>query len=498
VTLVEAAPTLGGTTATSGAGIWIPANPWAAADGIVDSPEQALRYLKRVAGVYGDESFASVYIDEAVRVTKAVEENTPLRWQQIKGFPDYNPELPGALHAGRSLESAPVKVSRELLNLVRENPYKWASITLNEEADEPDRAELDRRDREGIVTRGRGMIASLYGTLLDLGGVVRTGVTADELLLESNAVVGVRVGGSELRGEVIVASGGFERNEELVRCFLPGPMVAPAGPPTNRGGMLLLSMRAGAALGNMADAWYVPAMHVPGETIDGVPFYRMLWSSEFAQGGGILVDSNGRRFMNEATIYYGAGRTLHYLDARSFSFPRNPTWYILDAERRTGGIQLLAGDMPDPEWLVRADSIEELARKIGLPDGALVETVARFNAQAAAGADSDFGRGESVWDRFSSGAGVEGLTADPPRALGDPPYYALKVLPGCSGTKGGLRTDGHGRVMRAGSDDFIPGLYAAGNAAAYPFGVGYPGPGATIGTALVFGWIAGETAARSA
>jgi 3-oxosteroid 1-dehydrogenase len=421
-----------------------------------------------------------------------------MRWQQIRGMPDYNPELDGALTGGRALESRPVQVSLESLSLVRENPYHWPPITLGEESDGPDPAELERRRREGIATRGRAMIASLYSTLLDLGGVVRTAQTANELLMDGRAVVGVRAGGSDVRGEVIIASGGFERNEELVRCFLPGPMTAPAGPPTNRGQMLLMSMRVGAAVGNMTDAWYVPAMHIPGETIDGAPFFRMLWSSEFANGGGILVDGYGRRFMNEAMAYYSAGRTLHQFDPVSFSFSRCPSWFVMDARRRADGIQTLTGDSPDPDWLVRADSIQGLARASGLPEEELTKSVERFNEQLATGVDSDFGRGTSIWDRFSAGGAVNGLTRESPRPIGDPPYYSLKVLPGCSGTKGGLRTDRYGRVIHTDSEEFIPGLYAAGNAAAYPFGLGYPGPGATIGPALVFGWISGETAARSA
>jgi len=497
VTLLEAAPTLGGTTATSGGGIWVPANPWAAADGVEDSPERALRYLRRVAALNGDASLAEVYVEEAVRVLQALEETTPMRFQQINGFPDYNPELEGAMTAGgRVLETAPVQVSQEVLGLVRENPYNWPPITFDEGAQPPEVAELERRRRDGIVTRGRGMIAALYSTLLELGGDIRTRAKAEELLLEDGTVVGARVGGSELRGQVIVASGGFERNAELVRAFLPGPMTAPAAPPTNRGEMLLMSVMAGAALANMTDAWYVPAMHIPGETIDGAPFFRMLFS-ESAKPGGLLVDSNGRRFVNEAMAYYGLGRSLHRLDPESFSFPRAPSWFVMDAQRRALGTQGLGGDSPDPEWLARANSIEELAQSIGLPEAVFVDTVRGFNAQAAGGVDADFGRGEHLWDRFSSRVVVGGVTAAPLRPLTDPPYYAIEVLPGCQGTKGGLRTDGCGRVIRAGSDHFIPGLYAAGNAAAYPFGLGYPGPGAVLGPALVFGWIAGETAARS-
>jgi succinate dehydrogenase/fumarate reductase flavoprotein subunit len=72
------------------------------------------------------------------------------------------------------------------------------------------------------------------------------------------------------------------------------------------------------------------------------------------------------------------------------------------------------------------------------------------------------------------------------------------VQVGCLGTKGGLKIDGQARVQRADGSGPIPGLFAAGNAAANPFGMAYPSGGATVGPALVFGWLAGETAAASA
>ena len=123
----------------------------------------------------------------------------------------------------------------------------------------------------------------------------------------------------------------------------------------------------------------------------------------------------------------------------------------------------------------------------GLPPGALEESVARFNAQVAAGGDNDFGRGTYTFDRFS--AGTEEL-----RGPSEPPYFAVKVLPGCLGTKGGLITDEFGQVIQLNGDP-VNGLYAAGNATASPFGRAYPGGGATIGPALVFGWAAGRAAA---
>ena len=121
-----------------------------------------------------------------------------------------------------------------------------------------------------------------------------------------------------------------------------------------------------------------------------------------------------------------------------------------------------------------------------MPADALEATVARFNEGAAHGADPDFGRGSFPYDRFIGDLGP----------LEQAPYYAFKVLPGCLGTKGGPRTDADGRVLSITDGKPIPGLYAAGNAAASPFGLAYPGAGGTIGPAVVFGLRAGRRGGR--
>jgi succinate dehydrogenase/fumarate reductase flavoprotein subunit len=141
-----------------------------------------------------------------------------------------------------------------------------------------------------------------------------------------------------------------------------------------------------------------------------------------------------------------------------------------------------------PAWLVRAETIEALAEQIGIPAARLRATVSRFNEQAAANLDDDFGRGSFAYDRFSQ-------TGPQLRPVSEPPFYALRVVPGALGTKGGVKTDADGRAMRAVGGEVVPGLFAAGNAAASPFGRAYPGPGATIGPAMVFGWSAGHAAA---
>jgi succinate dehydrogenase/fumarate reductase flavoprotein subunit len=237
----------------------------------------------------------------------------------------------------------------------------------------------------------------------------------------------------------------------------------------------------------MSEAWWAPAMRVPAGSIDGAPLYRMLFM-DLARPGGLLVDRNAERFVDEAANYNDLGRAMFAFDAGNYRYPAVPSWYVFDATRRAEDIGPLAPVDPDPEWLVRADTLDELAALIELEPRRLSDSVARFNELATLGIDEDFGRGSFAWDRVSSGGGDL-------RALAEPPFYALAVLPGCLGTKGGPRIDDRGRVLGIDADEPIPGLYAAGNAAANPFGYGYPGPGATIGPALIFGWRAGVTAA---
>jgi 3-oxosteroid 1-dehydrogenase len=144
-----------------------------------------------------------------------------------------------------------------------------------------------------------------------------------------------------------------------------------------------------------------------------------------------------------------------------------------------------------PSWIESAPSLDELARKIGVDAAGLAKTVERFNAFARAGSDADFRRGESVYDHFYG---------DPEHkpnpnlgTLEKPPFYALEVHPGAIGTKGGAKVNVHAQVLKVDGQP-ITGLYAAGNVMAGVTGPGYPGAGATIGTAMTFGLIAGKHA----
>jgi 3-oxosteroid 1-dehydrogenase len=301
---------------------------------------------------------------------------------------------------------------------------------------------------------------------------------AERLLTADSAVIGVRASGQDFDGHVVLACGGFERDPKLVRTFLRGPMLAPASPPTNDGDGLRMGMSVGAALGNMSEAWWAPTVGLPGEQMEGAPFYRLMYAGDRRGRSSLIVDSRGRRFANELTNYNDFGRMLHECDYADYSFPRIPSWLIFDATRRGSAPLLTIGPTdPDPDWLYRADSLQKLADLIDVPGKALQESVARYNGHSTRGVDEDFGR--------------EAMLSP----LVEPPFYAVRILPGCLGTKGGLRIDGNAQVQHSDDSRPVRGLFAAGNVVAHQFGAGDPAGGATIASALVFGWLAGEAAA---
>jgi succinate dehydrogenase/fumarate reductase flavoprotein subunit len=428
-------------------------------------------------------------------VCRELEERTDLRWHPL-AYPDYHAEHPGGKLGGRSLEPDALVPDPNVAPLLRDAPNVRDPVTYAELAGGAiDRDEVEARRRRGAVTLGRALVAALLGAALRAGAEIRTGARALRLRCEADAVTGVETDDGEVGGRVILAGGGFERDPALVRAFLRGPMTAPTGAPGAVGDCLRMAMAAGAALGNMSEAWWCPAFSVPDEEIDGTPMFRLVLT-ERARPGSLMVDSRGHRFVNEAQNYNDVGRALHDFDAAGFAFPRASAWLVFDAEyRRRYQLGPLGRHDPDPSWLARADDLASLARGIGVGPEALVASVARFNAQAEAGADEDFGRGSYAYDRFIGDA----RAADPTlRPLREGPYYAVRVLPGCLGTKGGPRTDDRGRVLGAADGRPLDGLYAAGNAAASPFGLAYPGAGGTIGPALVFGYRAGEAAALDA
>jgi 3-oxosteroid 1-dehydrogenase len=500
VLVAEAGEAFGGTTALSGGRVWAPGNAHGAAAGKADSPEDAWRYIK-AACPSADDALVDAFVATAPEMTAWVERATPHRFVLCPDYPDYLQSLPGATLGGRTLDSAPFDTAAlgELGPLVLRGPAstpvthaEWDRWRFAHRFDED---LLAQRDETGIVTGGRALVAALLAACRRAGVALATGTRITGLRPE---------GGAELTrdGEpatvaaraVILATGGFEWNAELLAREVPVPVTGLGGPPTNVGDAVGLAAAAGAELIGMAHGWMMPMVQVPGETLQGRPFFRSL-VTERGLPRSIIVNAAGERFANESLPYNELVREFQR-PGPGGGFPNARAWLVFDEGfRERYALPGVRPDGPVPDWVARADTLAGLASGLGIRGEALERTVAEWNAMSAAGRDERFDRGESPYDRYYG---------DP--ALGDkrnfgpldtPPYYAVEVLPGTIGTKGGPRTDADGRALRPDGSP-IGGLYAAGNAAAGWLLDAYPAPGATLGVAMTFGYRAGRHAAGAA
>ena len=532
VVVFEKASVVGGTTAVSGGGVWVPRNRHMQALGVSDSHDEALAYAQACAGGREpDPVLLEQFLDAVLEATSWLEEHTPVRFVPSNIYSDYFAAYPGWKPLGRTLDPVPF-ASRDALGAwderVRRGPH-YPRLTLDELSGGGDPAlsrggdrgggagaapfstEMlrlsEERERNGVRTLGGGLVAALLRGALDRAVEVRADSPVRRLVLDEGAVVGVITGEGAFaaRRGVVLAAGGFEWNADLVRAFLGVPDLRPASPPTNYGDGLVMALAAGAAVANMTVAWSMPVTYDGRSTYDGEPFHSV--GTPRSQAGCIGVNSHGRRFTNEGVSYMDFGRIHRAYDPVTQTYPHeSPVWLIFDQlVRERIALSDLVPGAPTPQWVHEAPTLAELAARIGVPGDALGAEVERFNGFARDGADLDFGRG-TVWYEGCASGGPS--AAKSLAAIEHPPFYAMRLYDGALGTAGGVLIDGHGRVRDA-RHGTVAGLYAAGNAAASVFGPGYPAGGATLGPAIAFGFRAGRhlaemdaaeagTAARSA
>jgi 3-oxosteroid 1-dehydrogenase len=463
--VLEKTDKLGGTSAYSGGACWLPGSAVQQRAGIADSTDSARTYLAAILED-PDEEKVEAFLAEAPRLVTTLEEDPFLEFEWLP-FPEYF-DAPGRVSWGRSIQ--PVNVRRDDL------PEEVAPLVRPP-------VERDRAGQGGrnTLSGGQALVGRLLTAFVRDGGVVLTSHCVDALLVEDDRVVGIRAttadGPVEVRAGrgVLVAAGGFERNPAWrAEHGVPGDAawtMAPAG--TNTGEPIAAAVTVGAATDLLDEGWFCPGLEQP----DG--------SGSFTLGfrGGVIVDQHGRRYANECLPYDRFGREMAAEPGRI------PSWFVFDS-REGGRLPAIAMPEGDPEehlaagtW-VRAGSLSALAEQLHLP--ALVETVDRFNAFAEKGVDDEFGRGADEYDTFFAGG-------DGPNkallAVDRPPFYAARLVLSDLGTKGGLVTDARARVLRH-DGTVISGLYATGNSSASLVGAVYPGPGAPLGTAMVFGSLA--------
>ena len=215
--------------------------------------------------------------------------------------------------------------------------------------------------------------------------------------------------------------------------------------------------------------------------------------------GLIAVNSAGRRFTNEADSYHDFVLAMY----RSHqTVPSIPAWLICDHRFiRAYGIGLIRPHYPRLEpyvragYLHRADSLEALAQSIGVDATGLGESVAQHNRDCERGVDTAFGRGSNQLNRFN---GDPQIGPNPNLApIVRAPFYAVAVRPCSIGTTVGLKTDVDANVLDE-QGRAIAGLYACGNDMGPVMRGTYPGPGITLGPAVVFAWRAAHHARANA
>ena len=520
--VVEKAAHYGGSTARSGGGVWIPNNEVLKRDGVKDSPAAAAQYLHAIIGDVVPAEKIDTYLDRSPEMLSFVLNHSPLKLCWVPGYSDYYPESPGGKPTGRSVEPKPFdarKLGPDMKGL--EPPY--GKVPLNVVVMQQDYVRLNQLKRhprgmlrsikvgvrtmlaqatgKNLVGMGRALIAPLRIGLRDAGVPVLLNTALTDLLLEDDIVRGIYARDTtapedaepvliRARRGVILGSGGFEHNEQMRVKYQRAPITTEwtVGAAANTGDGILAAEKLGAALELMEDAWWGPT--VP---LVGAPWFAL---SERNSPGSIIVNMTGNRFMNESMPYVEACHRMYGGEYGQGQGPGEniPAWLVFDQQYRDRYIfaGLQPGQRIPRKWtdsgvVVKADTLDELADKTGLPTDALKATIERFNGFARIGVDEDFQRGESAYDRYYGDP-----TNKPNPNLGEishAPFYAAKMVPGDLGTKGGIRTDVHGRALR---DDgsVIEGLYAAGNVSSPVTGHTYPGPGGTIGPAMTFGYLA--------
>jgi glycine/D-amino acid oxidase-like deaminating enzyme len=530
VLVLEHSERVGGTTAISGGMVWIPDNHKMKDAGLSDTAQAAREYLQRTVPGSAHDRRMDEFIargDEAIRFLEA---HTSLQLQPVRRYPDYYPELPGATAGGRVLEPVPfdgralgpdfaclrdplpefllfggMMISREDLPILRRvgrSPQAlWHALKLLA------RFALQRlrAHRGTTLVLGNALAARLFKSARDLGVdiVLRTSVAS--LISAGGRITGVRakIGDrpSELHARlgVILATGGISHDTALRRRYMPAAA-----------GDLSATVRSGASSVGPQLARSVGAeLSPPSSSLDDtlafwVPVSRFRRTdgstavfphtvTDRAKPGLIAVNKEGRRFVNEAVSYHEFVRAQLRDPDRSI-----PAWLVCDSRflwkyglGRVRPFALSTREERRSGYLHSAHTLEELAAKIGVPAATLAETVRLFNSDATRGVDAAFGRGANIYQRHLGDA--DQLPNPCVAPIEQPPYYAVAVVPADLGMAAGVMTDEWARALDANGRP-LDGLYACGNDMHSVMNGAYPGPGITLGPALVFGYLAARHA----
>jgi succinate dehydrogenase/fumarate reductase flavoprotein subunit len=530
--LVEKSEFVGGTTAVSGGMVWIPANPKMQAAGIADSVENARRYLDHVAPARRDSAAREAFLARGPEAIAYLEARTALRLRPVTNYPDYYPDAPGATLGGRVLEPVDFDgytLGRSFARL--RWPLAEFMLFGGMMIARPDLAHLrnvGRSPRSALrvarllleyagqrflaprgtrLVLGNALVARLLKSALDLGVALRFGARATRLVIEDRRAAGVELeaGGGQAaqtlraRAGVVLATGGFSHDPALRAELLP-PNVSAASPvcASSSGDGVRAGLGAGGVLGmhNSQNAFWAPVSRF--RRADGTEGVFPHTVADRGKPGIVALAASGERFTSEAVSYHAFVLAMFRGTGHGAAVPaylvcdRRSLWrYGLGAVKPFGlarAAHIASG------YLVEAASLEELARRLEIDAQTLAQTIATYNADAQRGVDSAFGLGGDAYQRFLGDAAHAPNPCMQP--IETPPFYALRLYPSDLGTIAGLLTDAEARVLDAEGRP-IAGLYACGNDMNSVMDGAYPGPGITLGPALVFGYIAARRIAQA-
>ena len=533
VLVIEKGDQFGGTSASSGGGVWIPNNRYAREAGAEDSLDEARAYLQAVSpeGKINPE-LLETYVTRGPEMIDYLHEYTDwVRYESLEHYPDYFPEYPGGKVGHRSMEPEPLDaraLGKDFAKLAPQHPqtqmpmgvnftqvegqmvlgalpgwFKLAfALILKYLLDIPARLKGARDYR---LTLGNAGVARLFLSLRDRGVPLWLNTAMTDLVEENGRVEGIvaEKDGKPVRIRarmgVVLAAGGFERNQAMRETHLPNPTQTEwsAANLLNTGDAINAACKLGASTHQMDWAWWFTTAVIPGRD------KAHLSQIEKGMAGSITVNKQGRRFSNESQNYVTFVEDM--LHAGEGGEPAVPSYMIFDADfrhQRPVASALIQGQfMPDwmvpkswwvPSFLSKANTLRELAEIVGIDPDGLETTVERFNKFAQTGKDEDFRRGDSSYDRYYADPTVE-----PNPCLGPilkPPFYCVTLYPGEMGTAGGLVINTNAQVLREDGSP-IAGLYACGNTSTALLPA-YPGPGSTLGPAMTFGYLAGRHLTR--
>ncbi len=522
VMLCEKTGMVGGITSTSGGTTWIPGTSQSLRAGVPDSAEKARVFLHSVIGMRGGDAQREAFLEAGPKAIDYLEARSELRFEAALAHPDYLKNHPGAAYGGRALGPLAFDGRKLGADFARVRPPRPEFLVLNgmmiTRGDiafllTPFKsiknfthvtklllrhgADRLRYKRGTNLVMGNAIVARLLYSLRQNNVPIEFDTSLAELVREDRRIVGAQVDGPtgrraiRARRGVVLATGGLAWNKELREKLFPSPARKHSlAPECNTGDGITLALRSGAALDDKMDS---AGLWMPCSILKRPDGTRSVWPHiilDRSKPGLIAVNASGRRFVNESDSYHDF--VMAMLEANKTT-PSVPAYLICDRSFiRDYGIGLIhpgtknLASFIDAGYLIEATDLRVLAAKIGANADAFQRTVAEHNEYARTGVDQAFGRGTSDLNR------INGDPANKPnpcmRPIGPGPFYAVEVLPADLATSTGLQGDGDGRVLNPDGEP-IPGLYACGNDLASIFRGTYPGPGTTLGPAIVFGWL---------